>query len=141
MCKTVAHTVYLLSLVAAFSVASNAQKQVSGTVVDANTGEPLPAATVQVAGTTLGTTTNVDGVFRLYLRSLPAELSVRFIGYNSATLPIEPATSMPVEIRMEPTTYELDELVVVDEDPALNIMRRVIARKQEWIDSLLEKKV
>ncbi len=115
---------------------AGAQKLITGTVVDAQSGEPLPTATVQVVGMTLGATTNADGAFRLYLREIPAGLQVRFIGYNSAILTVDATTDMPLDIRLEPVRYELDELVVVDEDPALNIMRRVIARKQEWRDSL-----
>lgn len=53
----------LLCMVAA--VAANAQDTViKGTVVD-ETGEPLIGATVLVEGTTVGTATDIDGVFAI----------------------------------------------------------------------------
>ena len=43
--------------------------QVTGTVIDSETGEPLIGAQVKVEGTTIGALTDLDGKFRL--RNLP----------------------------------------------------------------------
>ena len=79
----------VLSLIAvlvlgAYAFAQN--KQVSGTVSDAN-GKPVAGATVMVDGTSIGTTTNAAGQYSL---SAPADgtLSVTFIGYVGQQLPI-----------------------------------------------------
>lgn len=40
-------------------------QQLSGTITDADSGMPLPGATVLVKGTTNGTTTDFDGIFQL----------------------------------------------------------------------------
>ena len=73
----------VLSLIAvlvlgAYAFAQN--KQVSGTVSDAN-GNPVAGATVMVDGTSIGTTTNAAGQYSL---SAPADgtLSVTFIGLS-----------------------------------------------------------
>ena len=108
------------------------QKVVRGVVTDAETGEPLPAANVQVEGTYRGTITNDEGAFAVRLDRLPAALLVRFIGYETARIPIEAGTPDQITIRMKPTTYVLDEVVVSGEDPAVEIMRKVIARKRQW---------
>ena len=52
-------------------------KVIQGTVTDASTGEPLPAATVHVLGTYDGTISNTEGKYVLSLRFLPAVVEVR----------------------------------------------------------------
>ena len=47
--------------------AQSAPRTVSGTVTDAATGEPLIGATVQVKGVTIGTTTDLNGMFSINL--------------------------------------------------------------------------
>ena len=47
-----------------------AQQQVTGTVIDSETGEPLVGATVKVKGTTQGVLTDMDGKFTL--KNLPS---------------------------------------------------------------------
>ena len=42
-----------------------AQKTIRGTVMDGTTGQPLPAVSVVVQGTTTGTATGVDGTWSL----------------------------------------------------------------------------
>ncbi len=68
------------------TVTVSAQSSVSGTVKDADSGEPLPSATVLVAGTTTGTITDDSG--RYVLDGLPPgthTLTVSYIGYYEAT--------------------------------------------------------
>ena len=63
--KMVAFTM-LIFLLAFFSSSSFAQtKTVTGKVVNADTKEPLQGATVQIKGSTKGTTTNADGAFSI----------------------------------------------------------------------------
>lgn len=63
-----------------------AQPAVTGTVTDAGTGEPLPGASVVLAGTTMGTSTDGSGRYELY-GTPPGTytLAVSFIGFNDAT--------------------------------------------------------
>lgn len=109
-----------------------AQKVITGQVTDATTGEPLPAANLQIEGTYTGTITNNDGYFELRLQDVPAAVLVRFIGYETARLDIDHDSETLQNVALAPITYELEEVVVTGEDPAIGIMRRVIERKQEW---------
>lgn len=112
-----------------FAVPASGQLLIQGTVRDAETREPLLAATLHVAGTSLGTVTNTAGAFELFVPSLPAALVVRHIGYTTARIPLERTASQPLTISLEPIAYALEELTVSGEDPALEIMRNVLARK------------
>ena len=78
----------VLSLIAVLGVATLAMaqnKQVTGTVTDAN-GNPIAGATVMVDGTSQGTTTGVEGQFAI---SAPANatLTISAIGNAHQTAP------------------------------------------------------
>ena len=61
--------------------------KITGRIVDATTGQPIPAAQIQVVGTQFGTQSGVDG--RYVLLRVPAgtiTLQVRRIGYGAKTI-------------------------------------------------------
>ncbi len=111
-------------------------KVIQGTVTDASTGEPLPAATVHVLGAYDGTISNTEGKYVLSLRSLPAVVEVRYIGYRSQQYQVTEDAADVRDFALEPVPIELETLVVTAEDMGPNIMRKVIAQKQTWWDSL-----
>ena len=110
-----------------------AQRAAEGAVTDAKTGEPLPGANVAVLGAdgavVGGTATNAEGRFSLRLNAVPAELAVRFLGFETARLTVDAATPMPLAVALRPSAQELGAVTVrPGEDPAVALMRRVIAR-------------
>ena len=63
---------------------------VTGKVYDASNGEPLPGATVRVAGTGLGSVTALDGVF--FIAKVPVgkqTITVNYIGFDETRSEIE----------------------------------------------------
>lgn len=71
-----------LLLMIGTAVVANAQNRtISGTVLDASLGDPVPGATVLVKGTTRGTATDLDGKFTLPLQAGDQVLVVSFVGY------------------------------------------------------------
>ena len=111
-------------------------KVIQGTVTDASTGEPLPAATVHVLGAYDGTISNTEGKYVLSLRSVPAVVEVRYIGYRSQQYHVTEDAADVHDFALEPVPIEMEALVVTAEDMGPNIMRKVIAQKQTWWDSL-----
>ena len=83
---------------------------ITGTVTD-ETGAPLPGATVQVKGTTEGTTTGVDGKYSLDVSSRAVTLVFSFIGYIAQEVPVQNRSVVDVILKAEITG--LDEVVVV----------------------------
>ena len=100
-----------------------------GRVTDAATGAGLVAATVQVEGTRQGTITNDEGAFTLAVGRLPRTLVVRAIGYTSERRRLTSADAS-VDIALAPAPIELALVDVEAEDPALRIMRPVLAAKR-----------
>lgn len=101
---------YLLLLFILSSAALNAQIKVTGQVKDAETGEPLPGATIVVQGTTIGTTTDVDGNYNLSVTSKEDKLIFSYVGYDSKTLTVGSKTR--IDIELSPASESLDEVIV-----------------------------
>ncbi len=124
---------YFLALLFAFcSVAQvYGQYQITGKVIDSETGEPLPAAHVIIKDTYKGTITNADGEFSLGVSELPVTLVARFIGFESQEKVVS-NKSNPANFVLKPSVADMGEIVVTGEDPAIAIMREVIRRKKIW---------
>lgn len=93
------------------SVAPQAQQAImcTGTIVD-NDGEPMLGATVRVEGTSLATSTDLDGKFSLAGVKKGATLIITYIGYNPMNVVWN---GEPLQIVMADQTNALDEVVVV----------------------------
>ncbi|MCC5915283.1 MAG: carboxypeptidase-like regulatory domain-containing protein [Balneolaceae bacterium] len=109
---------------------------ISGIVVDSETGETLPSATVLIGDGLSGTITSREGEFSFTAEVLPVSITVRYIGYNSVTMELDEESEFPVRIELTPSRTELDEVVVTDRDPGLSIMELVIERKKLWREDL-----
>jgi TonB family protein len=73
------------SINAGIAPAGMQQKEVKGTVVQQD-GQSLPGAVVIVRGTTMGTTTDAKGEFKLVSVPEDASLTVSFVGFKSKVL-------------------------------------------------------
>ena len=68
------------------AIAAYSQSTVSGVVTDADTGQPLPGATVIVAGTGMGSATAGDGTYTISpLSSGTYTIAASFIGYEEVS--------------------------------------------------------
>lgn len=84
---------------------------VTGTVVDAMSGEPLPGVNVIIKNTNTGTATDVDGSFSLEVESLDETLVFTYVGYETLEVPMDGQSEFNVELNQQAVTG--DELVVV----------------------------
>lgn len=91
-----------------------AQSSLSGQIRDKNTNEPLIGASVVIKGTTVGTTTDIDGKFKLqHNNSYPLTLLVSYIGYVQTEVPVEGADK-PLNIKVGQDNVLLQSVEVVD---------------------------
>lgn len=107
----------LLPLIGLMPQISAAQRKplinstLSGTVVDAHTGEPLPGALVKIEGVTNQTQTDKDGKFNLITgQPFPYPITISYIGYASKTVE---ATGSPIDAALIPALNELEGVVVI----------------------------
>jgi len=88
-----------------------AQVDITGSITDVATGEPLIGATVIQKGTTNGTNAGVDGSFTLTVESLPTEVIFSFVGYEAQIKEI--TNTQPLAIVLVEDAELVGEVVVV----------------------------
>lgn len=87
--------------------------KVSGQVVDENTGDGLPLATISVTGLGWGTVCDMKGYFKVEVPvNQPAELTVRSVGYETKTLVLESDVTGNLVVRLKKSLLNLDEVTV-----------------------------
>lgn len=85
---------------------------VKGTVRDAETGDPIPFASVVLHGTMTGVSTGEDGSYSLAVPSIDdAVLEFSFIGYRTVQVPVE--GRLVVDCELEVDAMALEDVVVV----------------------------
>jgi hypothetical protein len=95
------------------------QSVLKGTVMAADTKKPLPAVSVYLNNTSIGTTTNEKGFFILsHIPSEKFKLIASSIGYETFAEMIDPKKmSGEIVITLNPKLEQLDKVVLVPDDP------------------------
>ena len=104
---------------------------IQGIIQNAVTNKPLPNANIYIKDTYIGTISNQDGHYKLEIPQLPSEVIVSYIGYETRTILIEDNGNQELNIFLEPIAIKLQGVIVYSdqEDPAVAIMKKVIANK------------
>lgn len=99
---------YLIIILIFFAITAQA-KEVKGHVFDDN-DQPIIGANVYWEGTLQGTTTDVDGAFKLKTREGANKLVVSYIGYETFVLPVTNVDE-PLKIKLK-GEVALEEVVI-----------------------------
>jgi CarboxypepD_reg-like domain len=103
----------LLLTVISFVAFSQSSYVVKGKILDEATKQPLAAASVFAENTTLGTASDNDGVFTLYLPNGGYNLVITFTGYQTETRRVTTADATePIVIEIKKKEKSMDEFVV-----------------------------
>lgn len=105
----------VVSLFLSIATSIMAQQEVTGKVFD-ESSQPMVGVTVVIKGTAIGTTTGVDGDYKIKV-SPDASLVFSFVGYLSQEFPLSGQAS--ISVYMLPSISSLNEVVVT----ALGIKR------------------
>ena len=84
---------------------------ITGTVIDSTDGQPLPGVNIVVQGTNTGTTTNMDGEYKLTVPQGNEVLVFSFLGYQTQQIQINGRNTIDVAMRTQ--AQALEEMVVV----------------------------
>ena len=114
--------------------------KVSGKVYEDETGEALAFVNVIFKGTSVGTSTDLDGYFEIESRFVSDSLCANFLGFAEECIPItKETTTKDLNIRLKKKDLRLKNVVIVAQkgryskknNPAVELMRKVIANKKE----------
>jgi len=100
-----------------FSSAAFSQQLVEGTIIDEETGKPVPFASIGVVGTSKGTSSNLNGQFSISVKE-PFSLMITCIGYESSTANSIDEIKL---VKLKPMVTQLEAITITD--------KRVNARK------------
>lgn len=107
---------FLLLLLLCLSAITSAQT-ISGILLDAQTGEPLIAASVVVKGTSTGAVTDIDGKFSLTITQQPPyTLAFSYVGFETKEVEIKTAADLKQSFNIKLGTSEklLGQVEIVD---------------------------
>lgn len=91
-------------------VSAQGQRQVTGKVIDAGSGESIPGVNVLVLGTNIGTATDIDGIYSLDVAD-GSRLRFSFIGYTSSEVVVGNQTQINVSLQLD--SRNLEEILVI----------------------------
>ena len=93
------------------SVSAEVQNRtITGTVLDAEDGTPLPGVSVRVKGNAIGTVTSVEGNFSLVVKSTDLVLQLNYIGYAVKEVPLTSDNKYTIRLSVE--SKQLKEVVI-----------------------------
>ena len=131
----ISHLALIIALPAvAFAQAGQLTGRISST-----SGEPLPFASVYIQNSTIGTTSNVEGDYKLQLEPGIQEVVFQYVGYETQVIEVI-MTNQPkqLDVTLEEEAVLLSTVVVrpEEEDPAYGIIRKAIAKRKYYLDQV-----
>ncbi len=98
-----------------FAISANAntakQKIVTGTILDAQDGRPLPGASINIKGSTQFTSSNENGAFSISVPDDNAILVIKYIGFVTQEIIVGNRTK--IEVSLKASASDLSQVVVV----------------------------
>lgn len=105
--------IQLIILFSVLSLYGTSQNTISGVVTDAETGETLIGANILIEGTTIGTVTNINGLYSLTIKNGSYTLVVSYVGYEDQQKQVA-VNNNDIKVNFDiETSLQLDEVVVV----------------------------
>ena len=119
----------VLFIIFLFSTSSLlSQTTIQGVVLDYNTKQPLPFATVKTNSNYV-TLTDVDGNFIIETKKPFEKIIISYVGYKTIIIPVKPEDKF-ISITLKHSIENLNEVVVTaKENPALQLIRNAILNK------------
>ncbi|MEL1255058.1 DUF5686 family protein [Flavobacterium sp. DGU38] len=109
-----------------FTLTLQAQFQINGIVNDSNS-DPLPFATITTSDNN-NAITDVDGKFTISSKTKINSFTISYVGFQTKTITVSDSKKF-YTVYLQQKTDDLKEVVVSNENPALAILRKVIANK------------
>lgn len=119
--------VFLLNNLSSFS-----QTKIRGSIIDAETGENIPFASISFPETTEGTVSDFNGNFFLESYKEHNSILINCIGFISDSIKIKPNTFQEITIKLHADNYGIDEVVIhAGENPANILLKKVLRHKKQ----------
>jgi hypothetical protein len=114
------------------SLALGQKTIVSGVVLDKDTREPLPFAPLMFIGTKTGTTTDINGQYRLETYYSSDSLKCVFVGYTPLSKKVKQGQTQVIDFELSPSSNIEAVIIRPDEgpNPAIELVKNVLRNKK-----------
>lgn len=119
---------YLLISIQTASAQGSDEPMLRGRITDAATNTPLIGATVTIPSLGTGTTTGPDGRYALSLPPGRYTVRVQFVGYVTASRTLDIQTDRTLDVALQRSTIDLDEILVTEERDPIQSLETGVAR-------------
>lgn len=121
----------LFSVTLAFNHCYAQMTIVSGKVIDKETKESLPFANIQFKGTKTGTTTDIDGNYKIETYYSSDSLVASFIGYTPQAKKVKKEIKQIINFELSTSSIVMEEFVVKYKgNPAEELLEKIIDYKK-----------
>jgi hypothetical protein len=104
---------------------------VRGSVIDVETGEPIPFVNIVFKQSTSGAITDNMGLYYIETYKPADSLVASCMGYNTSVRPVQKGASQVINFFLTPDTLFIEEVVVTPgENPAFRILNKITERKK-----------
>ena len=128
---------YLLTLFIAllYVPAFGQQVVLHGNITD-NQGHAVSFASVYVKGSTITTTANEDGVYRLKLKPGHYTINYRLVGFKQLTNEVDLTGNANHNVKLTYEDYQPVQASATGEDPAFEIIRNAIKNREHHLNEI-----
>ena len=121
---------FFLLLVSTVFTSAQQMTKVQGTVIDANSKQPLPFVNISFVGANIGTTTDFDGNFYIETQWATSKILASFVGYQTDTILVSKGKNQTINFALKETSITMDVVDIVAEkekyrnkdNPAVELM-------------------
>jgi hypothetical protein len=130
--KQVLFSLFLAALMLTANILHGQVTKIMGKVTDATSGEIIPFANIYFQGTTIGVTSDFNGMFSIESKLATDTLVASVMGYLPQSRVVIKYRFQEIDFLLEPSNFELAEVVITaGENPAEIILRKIIEHKEE----------
>ncbi len=124
-------TLFILLLLLVTGI-SGQNTEISGTVTEKKTGNPIPYANIYFAGSVIGTISDINGYYHLSTSNPGKLLEISAVGYKKQTIQIIQGQKNLIDFKLEEEVFLLGEIdIKPGENPANILMKKVFADKDK----------
>ena len=108
----------------------------SGKITDTK-NNALPFASVLVKGTTIGSNSNINGLYSIKLPAGTYDIIFQYIGYKKETKTITLQANTALDAALADDSYQLKEVTIkAGEDPAYEVIRQAIKKRRYYLNQV-----
>ncbi len=132
---------FLSLLFSVFIISINVNSQCIEGTIKSTSGKPVAYATIYAPAVSKGTTSNIEGKYKIDLSKGEHKLVIRYLGFKTKEIDVICGNEVQnVDIILEEQAYKIPEVRILasGEDPAYSIMRKAIAMSYYYLNQVEE---